>query len=210
MLDEDVRDGSPGWLDSLLAGRSRADYEVERDAAWSQRIFAACVLLVGLLALVCLFSFLDLRLGTWALPVFVPAGVWMIFCAWMREAVRPWRLAELRGGRRLAAVAANLVVLWVLYPVWAGPAAAAWAAASQSRGDWSSAASLIPPFGAVIAAAPFALGLVSFVVLLLAMMITPASHPKKPRPPLAPPSQPETLRGQLLDEHTSPDEWRLP
>src|ERR1700739_4341684 len=121
MRNNNDRHGSPGWLDRLLAGRSRADREVEDDARGRVLMFLACIAVAGLLAVTDVFKALDLQSGLWALPAFAAPAGWA-FCSLVAgHAVRPTWLAGLRGRKRLAAVAAALGLLRLIWPLWATP-----------------------------------------------------------------------------------------
>lgn len=133
------------------------------------------VLFLAGLALV--FSILRLQTGIWAVPAFLPLYGWMAMCALARHTLRPAALARLEGPCRAAALLVSIGLLWLIWPLWAGPAHAAWQAAEG--GFFPAGASpmtiALPhfPYGAVAGAAPLALVLVGGWVVLMAMLALP-------------------------------------
>jgi hypothetical protein len=115
-------DRPPGWADSLFAGRSRADKEADQDAMLKVMIVFGGALVLLLVGLHALFRMVGLQLGWWSAPVFVPLFVWLLGSAGLRRSLRPVELDELRWRERLAGAGMLLIVLWLVWPLWAGPA----------------------------------------------------------------------------------------
>ena len=114
---------------------------------------------------------------------------WLVCCARSRLSVCAG-VSVCTGGALLA------VVLWTLWPLWAGPAAGAW---KTAHGGFGGAAGGGPryPLGAILAASPVAMGMVAFLLLAVAMVLAPrVSKQKRERP--APPADPQPLRAPLV------------
>ncbi len=201
-------DRPPGWADSLMAGRSRADKEADQDARLKALLVIGCAVALVILALHALFTLVGLQFGWWSAPVFVPVFVWALFSAAMNRVLRPveldgWRWpARLKGGGLLA------FLLWVCWGWWAGPVARAWKAA---HGGFHGIATDGPryPLHAILDASPVMMGLVAFLLLALGMVLAPNVHSREREPP-RPPGGPEPLRAPLVSERRPPLPRRWP
>lgn len=202
-MGDDRRHEPPGRVERLLAGRSQADREVEADAARRTAIFAVCVMGVMLLLANAAFKMLDLSFGLWSLPAFIGVVGWAVCCWRAGRALRPRQIAGLRGRQRAAAIAVELLALRLVWPLWAGPAVAAW---QPSQEGFSESAPAPPsfPYGAVVAAAPVAMGIAAFVLVALAMTLTPMRSKRGYEPP-QPDGEGDSLRVELLADSASPD-----
>jgi hypothetical protein len=191
-------DRPPGWAESLFAGRSRADKEADQDAQMLAMIVGGALGLAVALALNALFTAVGLQFGWWAVPVFVPLFGWLFCCAACNRVLRPVELDGLRWRERLCGAGALAVVLWLVWPLWAGPVAGAW---KRGHGGFLDGGIAGPgpryPLGAILAASPVAMGLVTFLVLALGMVLAPRINRREPIYP-APPGGPEPLRSPLL------------
>jgi hypothetical protein len=189
-------DRPPGWAESLFAGRSRAEKEADQDAQMLVMIVGGAVILA--LALNALFTAVGLQFGWWAAPVFLPLFGWLLCCAACNRVLRPVELDELRWRDRLCGAGALAVVLWLVWPLWAGPVAEAW---KRGHGGFLNGGIAGPgpryPLGAILGASPVAMGLVTFLVLALAMLLAPRINRREPKNP-APPGGPQPLRSPLL------------
>jgi hypothetical protein len=208
-------DRLPGWADSLLAGRSRADKEAEQDAQMRVMFVGGAVVGVVILALNALFTTVGLQFGWWSALVFAPLFLWLLVSAASNRVLRPVELDGLRWRQRLYGAGLLLVVLWVAWPLWAGPVARAWKAA---HGGFGGVGSRVPryPLGAVLGASPVAMGLLAFLLLALGMVLAPRIRAREPKH-TPPPGGPEPLRAPLLaqrrpDPHPRwpPDDPRWP
>lgn len=203
--DRGRMDGPPGWADSLFVGRSRADKEADQDAMLRVLLVlggVAAVLLVGLHAL---FTTVGLQLGWWSVPVFVPLCGWAVIAAGVRRSLRPVELDGLHWRQRLAGGGVLLVLLWVVWPLWAGPAAFEW---KREHGGFGIDGPRYP-LHAILAASPVAMGLVVFLLLAFGMVVTPRVRERVPRWP-APPPGPEPLRAPLVSPERRPQHPRWP
>jgi hypothetical protein len=182
----------------VFAGRSRADKEADQDAMLKVMIVFGGALVLLLVGLHALFTAVGLRFGWWSAPVFAPLFLWLLSSATCNRVLRPVELDDLRWRQRLYGAGMLLVVLWVAWPLWAGPAARAWKAA---HGGFSGAGSGVPryPLGAVLGASPVAMGLLAFLLLALGMLLAPHVRPREPKH-TPPPGGPEPLRAPLLSE----------
>jgi hypothetical protein len=191
-------DRPPGWAESLFAGRSRAEKEADQDAQMLVMIVGGAVILAVALTLNALFTAVGLQFGWWTAPVFVPLFGWLFCCAACNGVLRPVELDELRWRDRLYAAGALAVVLWLVWPLWAGPVAEAW---KRGHGGFLNSGIAGPgpryPLGAILGASPVAMGMVTFLVLALAMVLAPRINRREPKNP-APPGGPEPLRSPLL------------
>jgi hypothetical protein len=191
-------DRPPGWAESLFAGRSRAEKEADQDAQMLVMLVGGAVILALALALNALFSAVGLQFGWWAVPVFLPLFGWLFCCAACNRVLRPVELDELRWRDRLCGAGALAVVLWLGWPLWAGPVAEAW---KRGHGGFLNGGIAGPgpryPLGAILGASPVAMGMVTFLVLALAMVLAPRINRREPKKP-APPGGPEPLRSPLL------------
>ena len=149
-----------------------------------------------------LFSFVGLRFGWWAAPVFVPVLVWLLVSALAQRVLRPVELDGWRWGQRLRTAAVLAFVLWVVWGWWAGPVARAW---KHEHGGFNSVAGGGPryPLHAVLAASPVLMGLVVFLLLALGMVLAPNVR-RRDREPPRPPGGPEPLRAPLVNERGRP------
>ncbi len=191
-------DRPPGWTDSLLAGRSRADKEADQDAQQKAMLLAGVVIVLLVLLLRWTFGAVGLALGWWSAPAFAPVIVWSLVSVFADRLLRPVEIEQLGWPKRLKLGALLLVSLWALWGVWAGPAARAWKAAhggflSAARGGGASY-----PLHAVLAASPVALGIVAFLLLAVAMVLFPRPVRRGGRVPPTPPGGPEPLRPPLM------------
>ncbi len=185
------RDSEPGWSDMLLAGRSRSDKEADSDAQLRAMIFIGGVLFLFAWGAKSLFEVAGLQFGWWVLPAFAPLAGWAFFSAVFGRCLRPGSLELLRWRERLAGAGVLGVVLWVIWPLWAGPAASAWKT-GRGFGDLAKGGPHFP-LQAILAASPIAMGMVVFVILALGMLITPRVGRREPEGP-APPQGPEPIR----------------
>ena len=156
-------------------------------------VFGGALLLL-IVALNAVFTAVGLQLGWWSAPAFAPLFIWLLACPACNRVLRPVELDELSWRHRLYGAGMLAVTLWVCWPLWAGPTAAAWRAAHGGLGP------LGPryPFGAVLGASPVAMGVVAFILLALGMVLAPRIRPREPEH-TAPPGDPEPLRPALLD-----------
>lgn len=187
--------GAPGGLDRLLAGRSRADKEADQDAIQRLLIFGGLVVGAVIFVIWGFFRLLGLRLGIWSLPVFAPLWAWAFVSCIVKEPLRPVAMVRLAGWRRLALVGLLLFLVWLVWPLWADPAAAAWHAAHGGFGPFLTRPNY--PLAAIIAASPFAMGLVAGLLLVFGMLATPGFRRREP-PAEGPPSGPVPLRSALV------------
>ena len=188
-------DRPPGWADSLLAGRSRADKEAEQDAQLRVMLLVGAVLGTVALALDAVFTAVGLQFGWWSAPVFAPLFIWLLACPACNRVLRPVELDELSWRQRLYGAGMLAVTLWVCWPLWAGPAAGAWRAARGGAGP----SGLSYPLGVILAASPVAMGAVAFLLLALGMVLAPRIRPREPEQ-TPPPGDPEPLRPALLEQ----------
>jgi hypothetical protein len=194
------------WVEWALAGRSRADKEADADAR--MRVFVIGGLIVGALIFLmhAVFSVVGLRLGWWAVPVFVPLLVWLLLSAACNRVLRTVELDDLRVRQRLAGAGGLLFVLWLVWPLWAGPAAGAWRHAHGGFGVASGGAKY--PLSAVLGASPLVMGVVAFLWVAIGMVLAPRIPAREPRR-IGAPGDPEPVRPPMR----SPDrlsDWRWP
>lgn len=123
--DRDPR-RKPSVISTLLAGRSRAQKEQDReqDAKIAVLVIVAC----GVLGWVVYgaATAVGLAVGLWSVDALVPTALWGLASAVWRRPLRPLAVTELRWGVRVGMAIAALIALWLAWPLWAGPAAAAW------------------------------------------------------------------------------------
>lgn len=174
-----------------MAGRSRADKEADADAR--MRVFVIGGLILGALIFLlhAMFSVVGLRLGWWAVPVFVPLFLWLLVSAACNRVLRPAELDDLRVRQRLAGAGGLLFVLWVVWPLWADPAAGAWKHAHGGFGVASGGARY--PLSAVLGASPLVIGVVAFLWVAIAMVLAPRIPAREPHR-IAAPGDPEPVR----------------
>jgi hypothetical protein len=203
--DRGRSDRPPGWADTLMAGRSRADKEADQDMLLKGLLLVGAVLTLLILALHALFTAVGLQLGWWSAPVFVPVFVWALFSAGMNRVLRPVELDGLRWPARLKGAGLLAVLLWVCWGLWAGPVARAWKTAHGGFGR------LGPryPLHAVLGASPVMMGLVAFLLLALVMVLAPNVRARDREPP-RPPGGPEPLRAPLVSGRRPPLPPRRP
>ncbi|MGO9322469.1 MAG: hypothetical protein ACLQBY_16955 [Solirubrobacteraceae bacterium] len=201
-------DRPPGWADTLMAGRSRADKEADQDARLKALLVVGSAAALVIVALHALFSVVGLQLGWWSAPVFVPVFVWALCSAAMNRVLRPVELDGLRWPARLKGAALLAFLLWVCWGWWAGPVARAW---KTAHGGFHGIASDGPryPLHAVLGASPVMMGLVAFLLLALGMVLAPNVH-RRDREPPRPPGGPEPLRAPLVSERRPPLPPRWP
>lgn len=187
-------DRPPGWAESFFVGRSQADREADQDAMLRGMLVVGAFLGLVVLGLNALFTVAGLRFGWWAVPVFVPVLGWLLVSAASNRVLRPVELDVLRWGRRFRVAGVLVVVLWLVWPLWADPVAGAWKRAHGGFGP------LGPryPLGAILGASPIAMGMVVFLLLGLAMVLAPYIKGREPKYPAPPPGGPEPLRSPLL------------
>jgi hypothetical protein len=198
-------DGPPGWADSLLAGRSRADKEADQDAIRRLMIAGGAVAGLLVLALSTLFTAVGLQFGWWSAPAFAPLLVWFLVSAAVGRMLRPPELDGLRWRERLGGAGLLALLFWVCWPSWSGPAAGAWKAAHGGFGGVAHGAPRYP-LSAVLAASPVALGLVAFLLLACVMVLAPVVREREPRRP-GPPGGPEQLRAPLVSQRPRHPRW---
>jgi hypothetical protein len=155
---------------------------------------AAIVGVLGL-ALNALFTVAGLQFGWWSAPVFAPLFGWLLACPVCNRVLRPVELDGLSWRQRLKGAGMLVVVLWLAWPLWAGPTAAAWKAAHGGAGPWG----LSYPLGVILAASPVAMGAVAFLLLALGMVLAPRIRPREAKHTPSP-GDPEPLRPALLDQ----------
>ena len=165
-------DRPPGWADTLMAGRSRADKEADQDARMKALLLVGSAVALLILALHAIFSAVGLRFGWWSAPVFVPLFVWALLSAAMNRVVRPVELDGWRWPARLKGAGLLAFLLWVCWGWWAGPVARAWRTA---HGGFHGIATDGPryPLHAILDASPVMMGLVAFLLLALGMVLAP-------------------------------------
>jgi hypothetical protein len=188
------RDEAPGWVDWLAAGRSRAEKEAEADARLRAIVLGGVIVGALIWLLNGLFSLVGLAFGWWAVPVFVPLLAWFLLSAVCDRVLRPVELDELGWRARLVGAGGLLVVLRLVWPLWAGRAAAAWRHAHGGFGVASGGVKF--PLSAVVGASPVAMGIVVFLLLAIAMVLAPRLPSREPQPARAP-GGPEPVRAPL-------------
>jgi hypothetical protein len=196
-------DRPPHWSDPLLAGRSRSDKEADQDMMVKGMLFVGSVLGVVILGLDELFSFVGLRFGWWAAPVFAPVLVWLVISALASRVLRPVELDGWRWWQRLRTAGVLAVVLWVVWGWWAGPVAGAWKHAHGGLISLAAGGGPRYPLHAVLTASPVLMGLVVFLLLAIGMVLAPNIR-RHDREPPRPPGGPEPLRAPLVDEPGRP------
>ncbi|MGH2854321.1 MAG: hypothetical protein ACRDLF_09050 [Solirubrobacteraceae bacterium] len=203
-------DRPPGWTESLLAGRSRADKEADQDAQMLAMLLVGGLLGLLIIGLHAVFSAVGLQLGWWSAPVFLPVFAWLLVSAAARQALRQVELDVLRWRQRLAGGGGIGLVLWLVWPLWAGPTARAWKAAHGG---------LLPggiagngpryPLGAILGASPVLMGMVAFLLLVFVMTVCPRVREREHRRP-GPPGGPQPLRAPLVSGRPSESLPMLP
>jgi hypothetical protein len=201
-------DRPPGWADTLMAGRSRADKEADQDARMKALLLVGSAVALVILALHAVFSAVCLRFGWWSAPVFVPVFAWALLSAATNRVLRPVELDGWRWPARLKGAGLLAVLLWFCWGLWAGPVARAW---KTAHGGFNGIASDGPryPLHAILAASPIAMGLVAFLLLALGMVLAPNVRSREREPP-RPPGGPEPLRAPLVSERRPPLPRRWP
>jgi hypothetical protein len=154
---------------------------------------AVALLLTGLDAV---FTTLGLQFGWWSAPVFVPVSAWILASAVMNRVLRPVELEWLGWRQRLLGAGVLFFLLWVVWPLWAGPAAGAW---KTGHGGFSSLGPRYP-LGKVLGASPIAMGLVAFLLIAVGMLLAPRVRKRRRQQYVAPPGGPERLRAPLVSE----------
>jgi hypothetical protein len=201
-------DRPPGWADSLMAGRSRADKEADQDARMKALLLVGSAVALLILALHAMFSVVGLQFGWWSAPVFVLLFAWALLSAAMNRVLRPVELDGWRWSTRLKGAGLLAVLLWPCWSLWAGPVAKAW---KTAHGGFNSTTGIGPryPLHAILVASPIVMGLVAFLLLALGMVLAPNVRSREREPP-RPPGDPEPLRAPLVRERRPPQPPRWP
>lgn len=201
-------DRPPGWADTLMAGRSRADKEADQDARMKALLVIGAAATLLILALHAIFSAVGLQFGWWSAPVFAPVFAWGLFSAAMNRVLRPVELDRWRWPQRLKGAGLLAVSLWVCWGWWAGPTARAW---KTAHGGFNGIATDGPryPLHAILDASPVLMGLVAFLLLALGMVLAPNVRSRQREQP-RPPGDPEPLRAPLVSERRPPLPPRWP
>ncbi|MGA9314097.1 MAG: hypothetical protein WBV77_05645 [Solirubrobacteraceae bacterium] len=193
-------DGPPSWVESYVAGRSRAEREADQDMMVRGMVLIGAVVGLVLLGLSAMFEMVGLQFGIWSFPAFVPLLVWAFGCAVSGHVWRPVEFDLLRWPERLKAAAVLLVVMWLVWPLWSGPTVKAWRA--DHGGFVSVRLTGTPsfPLHAALGSSPIAMGLVAFILLAVGMVLAPNGQRRRERrgpdwP--GPPGGPEPLRAPL-------------
>lgn len=201
-------DRPPGWADTLLAGRSRADKEADQGARMTALLVIGSVAALLIVALHAMFSAVGLEFGWWSAPVFGPLFAWALFSAAMNRVLRPVELDGWRWPARLKGAGLLAFLLWVCRGWWAGPAARAW---KTAHGGFNSTTGKGPryPLHAILGASPVVMGLLAFLLLALGMVLAPNVRGREREQP-RPPGDPEPLRAPLVSERRPPLPPRWP
>jgi hypothetical protein len=204
----DRMDRPPGWADTLMAGRSRADKEADQDARMKVLLLVGSAVALLILALHVIFSAVGLRFGWWSAPVFVPVFAWALLSAATNRVLRPVELDGWRWPARLKGAGLLAFLLWFCWGLWAGPVARAW---KTAHGGFNGIATDGPryPLHAILDASPVLMGLVAFLLLALGMVLAPNVRSREREPP-RPPGDPEPLRAPLVSERRPPLPPRWP
>jgi hypothetical protein len=152
-----------------------------------------------LLALSAMFEVVGLQFGIWAFPGFVPLLVWAFGCAASGRVWRPVELDLLRWSERLKAAGVLLVVMWLVWPLWAGPTAKAWRADHGGFASVRLTGTPSFPLHAALGSSPIAMGLVAFILLAVGMVLAPNRQRRERRGPdwPGPPGDPGPLRAPI-------------
>lgn len=201
-------DRPPGWADTLMAGRSRADKEADQDARMKALLLVGSAVALLILALHAIFSAVGLRFGWWSAPAFVPVFAWALLSAATNRVLRPVELDGWRWPARLKGAGLLAFLLWCCWGLWAGPVARAW---KTAHGGFNGIATDGPryPLHAILDASPVMMGVVAFLLLALGMVLAPNVRGREREPP-RPPGGPEPLRAPLVSEGRPPlpRRWR--
>ena len=192
-------DGPPSWVEGFVAGRSRAEREADQDMMVRGMVLLGAVIGLVLLGLSAVFEMVGLQFGMWAFPAFVPLLVWAFGCAVSGRVWRPVELDLLRWPERLKTAGVLLVVVWLVWPLWAGPTVRAWRADHGGFASMKLTGTPSFPLQAALGASPIALGLVAFILLAVGMVLAPNRGRRERREPdwPGPPGDPEPLRAPL-------------
>lgn len=190
-------DRPPGWKDGLLVGRSRADREAEQDLMVRAIVLIGGVVGLLLFGLNTVFAAVGLQFGLWSAPAFVPVCTWLFVCAVTRRTWRPVEFDVLCWSQRFGIGGVLLVVLWLVWPLWAGPTAKAWRAAHGGFASVKLTGAPSFPLHIALGSSPIAMGLIAFLLLGLGMVLAPSVQRDKRREWPGPPADPEPLRAPL-------------
>jgi hypothetical protein len=154
---------------------------------------------VGLLlfGLNTVFAAVGLQFGLWSVPALVPVCAWLFACAVMRRTWRPVEFDVLGWSQRFGMGGVLLVVLWLVWPLWAGPTAKAWRAAHGGFASVKLTGTPSFPLHIALGSSPIAMGLIAFLLLGLGMVLAPNVQRDKRRGWPGPPADPEPLRAPL-------------
>jgi hypothetical protein len=191
-------DGPPSWVEGMVAGRSRADREADQDMMIRGIAILAIFLFPALLGAKGLFALVGLQFDWWAVPVFAPLFVWVLVCMCTRHVWRPLELDVLRWRQRLKATVVLLVVVWLVWPLWAGPTAKAWHDAHAGFANFLHTGLTSFPLHVAWEASPLAMGLVAVLWVGIGMVIAPNLKRRERQSWPGPPADPEPLRTMLV------------
>lgn len=205
-------DGPPSWFEGVVAGRSRAEREADQDMMVRATVLLCVVVGLLLFGLSATFGAVGLQFGLWALPAFLPLLIWMFGCAVFGCVWRPVELDLLYWQERLMAVGALFVVMWLVWPLWAGPTVKAWRADHGGFASIKLTGTPSFPLNAVLDSSPIAMGLIAFILLAVGMVLAPNLKRRKRKQPdwPEPPGEPEPLRASLASRPRSESSRPMP
>lgn len=199
-------DGPPSWVEGMVAGRSRADREADQDMMVRWVAILAAVFSPLLLGVKGLFVLVGLQFGWWSVPVFAPLFVWLVFCMATRHVWRPEELDLLGWRQRVQGTVVLLLVVWVVWPLWAGPTAKAWRDAHGGFAHFLHTGLTSLPLHVAWEASPLAMGLVAVLWLGTGMVAAPNLKRRERESWPGPPADPEPLRTMLVAPPPRPDD----